>query len=80
MSTLPRCALLEVLQNPGGCRPEKTQSEGKLAPLVLKKFEVNSEPKREMAAVPREANEQTSPENQERGGGQMSLSGRWLVY
>lgn len=35
-------------------RPGKTQSKGNLAPLVLKKFQVNSEPERETAAVHRE--------------------------
>ena len=39
----------------GGRRPEKTQSEGNLAPLVLKKFQVNSEPERETTAVHRQA-------------------------
>lgn len=52
-----RCrALLEALQGLGGRRPENTQSKGKLAPRVLKKFQVNCEPEQEAAAVPSELN------------------------
>lgn len=68
-ATLPSRALLEALRGPGGRRPEKTQSEGKLAPLVLQIFQVNSEPERETAAVPREAN---WPSNSRKEG-----DGRW---
>lgn len=68
-ATLPSRALLEALRGPGGRRPEKTQSEGKLAPLVLQIFQVNSEPERETAAVPREAN---WPSNSRKEG-----EGRW---
>lgn len=49
-------------------RPGKTQSKGNLAPLVLKKFQVNSEPERETAAVHREV---TWPNYLRRG------EGRW---
>lgn len=54
--TVPGCALLQARQGLRGRRPWRTQREDKLAPLVLKKFQANSEPKRETAAVPRGAN------------------------
>lgn len=42
--TVPGRALLEALQGLGGRCPGNTQSEGKLAPPVLKKFQGNRDP------------------------------------
>lgn len=45
---------------PGRALPTLDAGEGRFVPLVLKKYQVNSEPERETAAVPRGPNQTNS--------------------
>lgn len=73
-------ALLDATQGPCGRRPEKVQSEGNLAPLVFKKFQVNREPERETTAVHGQATWPDYLQKRRREGGQMSEPGGCSLF
>lgn len=60
VSLRPRYLASGSSAGPGRALPTLDASEGKFVPLVLKKCQVNSEPERETAAVPRGASQTNS--------------------